>query len=273
MKCPYCNEYHSDDYQFCPNTGKKIESDYSKQSNCISIGNHPSTCRVNEHNVNNPYRFTNMQQCRTNHKSLEYNGYQFVDLGLTSGTLWASCNIGAKEPQEYGDYFSWGETDGYMSGKTDFGDRKYKWYRVNIFHDIYLTKYSLGAGECADGKAELELFDDCASHLLGGNCRMPSSEQFKELISECKNELMTFKGVQGYLFTSNSNKNTIFLPCGGYRKDKCVNKGGSRGYYWSRNLKDRGYAGCILFFKSRKCCLDSQWRETGCNVRPVISNL
>ena len=267
MKCPYCNENHPDDFKFCPNTGKIIEPEHLKQLNCISIGNQTSICRINDQKVN----ITNKVQSCNNSRFIEYNGHQFVNLGLTSGTLWSSCNIGAKDQQEYGDYFSWGETDGFMSGKTDFGDRKYKWYRVNIFHDVYLTKYSLGAGEYADGKAELELFDDCAFHHWGGNCRMPSSEQFMELIRECKSEWMTFKGVQGYMFTSKVNNNTIFLPCGGYRSGKYINDGGSRGYYWSRNLKDRGLRGCVLLFKSRKCCLDSKVRSNGCNVRPVLS--
>ena len=84
-----------------------------------------------------------------------------VDLGLPSGTLWASCNVGATKPEEYGDYFAWGETKGYNSGKTTFN-----W---DTYFDSSFNKYNLSGG-----LTELALEDDAAYVNWGSNWRMPS---------------------------------------------------------------------------------------------------
>ena len=108
----------------------------------------------------------------------------YVDLGLPSGTLWATCNIGANSPEEYGDYFAWGETEGYNSGKTSFNWLTYKWCKGS---ETTMTKYcgnsSYGYNGFTDELTELDLEDDAAYVNWGPAWRMPSIEQCEELIN------------------------------------------------------------------------------------------
>lgn len=133
-----------------------------------------------------------------------------VDLGLPSGTLWADRNIGAKSPENHGDYFAWGETE----PKSRYSWSTYKW--CNGSYDSQ-TKY------CAnnyygplDGKIELELADDAARAYWGGTWRMPSKTQFEELKEECTWTWTTMNGVSGYKVVSKKNSNSIFFPAAGY---------------------------------------------------------
>ncbi len=117
-------------------------------------------------------------------KYMKKGVHEYVDLGLPSGTLWAPCNIGAENPEEYGDYFAWGETEGYNGGKTTFEWINYKWCNGNI---NAMTKYcsnsGLGYEGFTDDLTELELADDAAYVNWGPAWRMPSIEQFQELIN------------------------------------------------------------------------------------------
>ena len=199
----------------------------------------------------------------------------FVDLGLPSGTLWATCNIGASSPEEYGDYFAWGETDGYNDGKTTFDWSTYKWYEGSI---STLTKYctdsEYGNNRFTDFKTELDLEDDAAYVNWGPDWRMPSLEQFRELInsSYTTTEWTTQNSVNGRKITSKKNGNSIFLPATGYRYDSSLNGAGSLGYYWSRTLYSlySPYA-WHLFFDSSGLNVDSSIRYYGRSVRPVRS--
>lgn len=160
-----------------------------------------------------------------------------VDLGLPSGTLWASCNVGATKPEEYGDYFAWGETKGYKSGKRDFSWSTYKWCKGA---SDKMTKYcdyaDYGNKGFTDNKKELDLADDAAYVNWGSSWRMPSLEQIKELIDNCYWEWTTLNGVYGHNVTSLKNKNSIFLPAAGNRGGTSLVSAGSYGGYWSRSL-------------------------------------
>ena len=146
------------------------------------------------------------------------NGHGYVDLGLPSGTLWATCNIGASKPEDFGNYFAWGETTGYDEGKREFDDEHYKFLKKKrglLGSKWIYTKY------CDDKKygiVDEKLFlddeDDAAFVLWGKDWRMPTAEQVRELINKnntsCK--YVNQNGVNGLLITSKTNGNSIFLP-------------------------------------------------------------
>ena len=197
--------------------------------------------------------------------------HEFVDLGLPSGTLWATMNVGASKPEDYGSYFAWGETEPYdENGKTDFNWSTYKW--CNGSSDTQ-TKYNTSSSYgTVDNKTELDLEDDAAYVNWGKQWRMPSQEQFEELINSdyTTTEWTTVNGVKGRLITSRTNENSIFLPAAGYRYDTSLYDAGSRGYYWSRTLYT-GYPGSAwrLNFRSDYVNTSSNRRYDGQSVRPV----
>ncbi|MBR1789529.1 MAG: hypothetical protein IJ762_10155 [Bacteroidaceae bacterium] len=160
--------------------------------------------------------------------------HEYVDLGLPSGTLWATCNIGASSPEEYGDYFAWGETSGYNSGKTNFDWKTYKYCKGSY---KTITKYCTSSDYgTVDNKTELELSDDAAYVNWGSNWRIPNEAQFKELINESNTTITwaTHNDVKGWEITSKSNENSIFLPAVGCRSEGTLYDEGSYGDYWSR---------------------------------------
>ena len=157
----------------------------------------------------------------------------YVDLGLPSGTLWATHNIGANSPEEYGDYFAWGET----SPKEVYTVETYKWGGYDSDGQFYLSKYnSISGYGTIDNKNELEPEDDAAYVNWGPEWRMPSPEQLQELISNCTWQWTQRSGVFGQLGTG-PNGNTLFLPAAGiyYNSDSLLN-GGLIGAYWLRTL-------------------------------------
>ena len=160
------------------------------------------------------------------------DNHEWVDLGLPSGTLWATCNVGASSPEQYGTYFAWGETapKGYYDWST------YKWCNGS---DASLTKYctsgSYGYKSFVDNKTELDPEDDAAYVNWGPSWRMPTPQQQNELRNNCSSTWTTVNGVSGRLFTG-PNGNTLFLPAAGDRYNSSVNFAGSNGLYWSRLL-------------------------------------
>ncbi len=155
---------------------------------------------------------------------------QYIDLGLPSGTLWATMNVGASKPEDYGDYFAWGET----KPKQNYGWSTYKWCNGIYDKQIkYCTKKRFGR---VDDKTELDLADDAAYVNWGPQWRMPSKAQQDELLSECKWQWTTRNGVNGYLVTSKRNSASLFLPAAGFRNEGKLIGAGEDGYYWSRTL-------------------------------------
>lgn len=200
----------------------------------------------------------------------EPSDHEWVDLGLPSGTLWATCNIGAVNPEDYGDYFAWGETIGYNGGKTAFNWSTYKYCSgssTTIWK--YCTDSSSGT---VDNKKELEPADDAATVNWGSDWQMPSLDQLKELInsSYTTTEWTTINGVRGRKITSKSNLKSIFLPAAGYRDDTSLSSAGSDGNYWSRSL-NAGYStrGYRLYFNSSNIGTINDGRCYGRSVRPV----
>ncbi len=172
--------------------------------------------------------------------------HDYVDLGLPSGTLWATCNVGATTPQGIGLFFAWGDTVGHGSDISDgylFSWENYKWAEVSG-EDTYFTKYcsdgSRAKDGLTDGKVELDPEDDAAYVNWGSQWRTPSKEQLDELKDLCTWTATTLHGVEGYEVTG-PNGNTIFLPETGWRIDDMLLEGGA---YWSctTNPEDDGGA-------------------------------
>ena len=156
-------------------------------------------------------------------------------MGLPSGLKWAKCNIGAEKESDYGLYFAWGEVIGYKdasSGKS-FNWSDYKYCNGN---SDTLTKYnSKSSYGTVDNLTTLEPSDDAATVNMGGSWRMPSKEEYNELLNNTTNTWTTINGVNGRLFTGN-NGNTLFLPASGLCSWGSVGSIGSGGYYWSSSL-------------------------------------
>ena len=197
----------------------------------------------------------------TNTKTPVYD-YQLIDLGLPSGTLWMDRNIGASSPEDAGLYFAWGETQGYSAdevGKT----KQFSWddYKFNIIDDM--TKYN-----STDGLTTLETTDDAVLQ----KCSMPTKEQLQELIDETTPTWTTQNGVNGRLFTSKTNGNSIFVPAAGYGGNGSMFGVGSYGGLWSSSLRedDTNYA-WSLFFNSDNARLNNNNRCNGKSVRGVVN--
>jgi hypothetical protein len=188
--------------------------------------------------------------------------HEYVDLGLS--VKWATCNVGATKPEEYGDYFAWGETQ-----PKDYYDwSTYKW--CNGSYNT-LTKYNNSSSYgTVDNKTQLELSDDAARANWGGSWRMPTRAEQDELRENCTWTWTTQNGVNGYKVTSKKNGNSIFLPAAGYRDGSSLYRAGSYGYYWSSSL-GTGYQddACGLYFGSGYVGCDLNPRYIGFTVRPV----
>ena len=180
------------------------------------------------------------------------NGHDYVDLGLPSGTLWATCNVGASKPEEYGDYFAWGETE----PKREYMWWTYKWMTEGQKTEKYINKYTVEDKEhkgcwydhgtfIGDGKLELDQEDDAATVNWGSDWCMPTLDQIDELCNPsyvtCERTFLNNKS--GFKITSKKNGNSIFLPCAGYYSGitKMVDLPSDpskmdSGLYWSRSL-------------------------------------
>ena len=150
----------------------------------------------------------------------KHNGHEYVDLGLPSGLKWATCNVGATTPEEYGDYFAWGE----VKPKTTYNLDTYKYYDGSNF-----TKYT------GSDKTVLDPEDDAATANWGGAWRMPTKAEQDELRTKCKWDWTTQNGVNGYKVTG-PNGNSIFLPAAGWMDEGTLYDAGSFGFCWSSSL-------------------------------------
>ena len=174
------------------------------------------------------------------------NVHDAVDLGLS--VMWATCNVGAESPEDYGDYFSWGETE---------------------------TKDSYTSSNCVTNGVEIDDIAgnaeyDAATANWGDSWRMPTRNEFKELVNSCTWEWTTQNNVDGYLVTG-SNGNSIFLPAAGTRYETSLHYAGSEGYYWSSTPigSSTKYAYCLCFYSGSHIASYDITRYNGLTVRPV----
>ena len=192
-------------------------------------------------------------------------GHEYVDLGLS--VKWATCNVGANSPEEYGNYFAWGETE----SKSTYNWSTYKWCKGSYDTQTKYCTYS-GYGTI-DNKTVFESVDDAAYKSLGGAWRMPTDAEWTELREQCTWTWTTQNGVNGYKVTSKKSgytNNSIFLPAAGYRGDSLFDDAGSDGYYWSSSLNTDGpYSAWGVYFDSSYVLRSDSSRDSGLTVRPV----
>jgi len=195
--------------------------------------------------------------------------HEYVDLGLPSGTLWATCNVGANAPEEYGDYFAWGE----IEPKDTYNWATYKYCNGE---SNQLTKYcdsaSFGYNGFTDNLTALLPEDDAATANWGNGWRMPTLNEWNELFVNTTHTWTTQNGVKGCLFTA-SNGNSLFLPAAGYRYYDALNLAGICGYYWLSLLyTERPYdAWAFTLYNWGDYPIHSDDRINGRSVRPVRS--
>ena len=205
-----------------------------------------------------------------------------VDLGLPSGLKWASFNLGATKPEEYGDYYAWGEVEPYYSNLNPLTwkegkENGYLWssYKWCMGLMRTMTKYcsdsSCGYNGFTDTRTVLDLDDDAAYINLGSNWRMPTDAEWTELRDKCTWTWTFQNGVIGYSVTG-PNGNRIFLPEAGFRRGTILYEVGSRGAYWSSslNLGDPNSA-WYVFFNSDSVSRNYDVRPEGVSVRPVYA--
>ena len=190
--------------------------------------------------------------------------HEYVDLGLPSGTKWATCNVGASAPEDYGDYYAWGETE----TKSTYDWSTYKWCKGS--YDT-MTKYcAISSFGTVDNKTVLEPEDDVAHVKWGGNWRMPTDAELTELRENCTWTWTTQNGKNGYKVTSNKNGNSIFLPAGGSRNGSSLNNAGTYSYYWSASRSESSPDNAWgVSFRSSSVYRGHYNRYYGRSVRPV----
>ena len=194
------------------------------------------------------------------------NGHDYVDLGLPSGTLWATCNVGADSIGDYGDRFAWGET----SPKEAYNWQNYKYAVIN--DRVWLLKYCVNDWGTHNGEygfedllTELEAIDDAATVNWGEGWRTPTVDDWRELRDNCFHDTIVLNNVRGHLIKS-PNGNSIFLPVqSGYYSVFA--------HYWSSSLYGGPRSAYTYFFEffDNDHSISKSERFKGYAVRPVCS--
>lgn len=223
-----------------------------------------------------------------------HNGHEYVDLGLPSGLKWATCNVGASAPEEYGDYFAWGDTVPCYSSQDPLTWREnktkgYSWASYTWCNGSlttltkYCSKSEFGKDGYTDARTTLDPEDDAAGYQWGGSWRMPAKADIDELIATkdnatdytwtwCDGSTTKYAGtdVAGWRIVRNSTGATLFLPTAGCRLDTSLYYVGSYGGYWSSSLHTGSPSGAwYIYFYSGSVYADYDFRYLGLSVRPV----
>ena len=217
------------------------------------------------------FRITKEHKCfepfhKNMDKTINNNGFDYVDLGLPSKTLWAAMNVGALKPSDYGLYFQWGDVRGFTKGQIG-RDKAFSWSDYKFSLDGSFSNFSkyTTAGE------SLELADDAANANMGGSWHMPSPTQLEELTANTTSTWTTQDGVNGRLFTSKKNGKSIFIPAAGTAWDGSLGSSGGFGGVWSSVLSSGSVDyGQYLNFYSGDAGLLSGSRDSGFSVRGVL---
>ena len=191
----------------------------------------------------------------------------WVDLGLPSGLLWAQCNVGASQPEQYGDHYAWGETN----VKTSYSWSSYRFGKRSNALTKYCSQSSYGRYGYTDRLTTLQPADDAATTVMFDNSRLPTQKDWEELRDHTTPEWTTLGGVHGVRLTA-SNGNSIFLPAAGSCKDGKRNRSEINGFYWSSSLLTSQPSEARTFcFDSRSCYTHHYERYYGFTLRAVRS--
>ena len=198
------------------------------------------------------------------------NGFEYVDLGLPSGTMWATCNVGANKPEDHGLLFQFGRVDGYKYGDTN---HKFK-TNAQILKDGSVTKYIplTTSGKTYNAGETLDLTDDAAHVNMGGKWMMPTRTQYSEMFINTTRKVETINGVKGMLFTSKINNKRLFIPFAGYWYNGSFAAAGSDAYVWSSQVhpSDADDAYRLCCYSSGSAFIRSYNRSYAFSVRGVF---
>ena len=213
------------------------------------------------------FKFVTEEQVGTKLPATEetgtYNGHSYVDLGLPSGTLWATCNLGANRPEEYGDYYAWGET----VTKSYYSINTYKYYDK---HKGVVTKYNISpAYGQVDNLMILNANDDAATNKWGEGWSIPSRNDWNELQNYCEWNWSRQNGIAGYSICG-KNGNCIFIPASGYRGSNETRLIGFEARYWTKVLNSGLERAWCTFYNSSEIKVGACFRGYGCSIRPVL---
>ena len=201
-----------------------------------------------------------------------FNGHAYVDLGLPSGTKWATMNVGANSETDYGLYFQWGDTQGYSADQVGSGEGQ-KYFSWNDYKWTENGGSTMSKYNATDGKTVVDLEDDAARANWGGRWKMPTEAQFQELLNtaNCTSIWTTVNGINGRLFTSVKNGNTLFIPAAGRALNGRAGNMGSYSDIWSSSLPSYNIKnGYISFFSSSDVYTTNDFRYNGYSIRPVV---
>ena len=194
------------------------------------------------------------------------SAWEYVDLGLSSGTLWATCNLGASSPEQYGDYYAWGEVE--TKDTANYTRQGYRFYNGD---ESEYNKYN-----STDNKMTLDLTDDVANVVMGGEWHMPSRAQLNELTANTTSSWATDyngTGVAGVVFTSNINGNSIFFPAAGGVFDGSAGDQGVNFGVWSSSRYSGSFDAWYLDGGSDDVRMGDDYRYDGLSVRGVLGEL
>ena len=188
---------------------------------------------------------------------VKHEGHEYVDLGLS--VKWATCNVGATSPEEYGDYFAWGET----TTKSNYSRSNCPTYGLSISQ--------LQSRGYIDSEGNLTSQYDAATANWGGDWRMPTKAELQELKDKCTWTWTIQNGVRGYN-VKGPNGNSIFLRCAGRRDESSLDDAGKYANFWSSTsgVNDRGLFAYDLYFGGGKLGVEQTSRYVGRSVRPVV---
>lgn len=225
--------------------------------NCFAQGQVTRAKKSSTTNQHKPANSKPVNQAQNDMPLTEdVNEHDWVDLGLPSGLKWATCNVGASKPEDYGDYFAWGET----GPKSEYSK-----YNSLTYGKSVSTLQSKGI---INSSGILTRNYDAASANWGETWRMPTDAEYDELINSCRWTWITQGGKNGYKVTG-PNGNSIFLPIAGFRFNRNIGCEGSHGAYWCSSIyDDSSSARDCATSRSRHSTLWSD-RYYGCSVRPV----
>lgn len=196
--------------------------------------------------------------------------YEFVDLGLPSGIKWATCNIGANSPEEAGLYFAWGETEGYTAEDVTGGKKAFNWDNYKFYNESSVIKYNnnVSIGN-VDNLNTLELQDD-AAYQSDKTCRMPTQDDFEELLNNTIQSREVVNNINGWKLTSKTNNKSIFIPGAGYYIDGKIYEYNGRVSLWSSSLNESNpRQGWNLDGATRDIYMYYFDRAGGMSIRPV----
>ena len=222
----------------------------------LSYGSHEIKAERNGKTVSKTVNVAQNEVSNVELKFNEENGHEYVDLGLS--VKWATCNVGANKPEDYGNYYAWGET----STKSD--------YTVSNCQTDRLSISQLQSQGYIDSEGNLTSQYDAATANWGGKWRLPTKTEMQELIDKCTWTWTKQNGVKGYKVTG-PNGNSIFLPAAGDRGWSSLHDAGSRGNYWSSTpYEDNDYYADYLSFNRNLHYVGDNFRSYGRSVRSIL---